>query len=379
MFENDKNFFSNSLIYNIENKAFDLGVNIIKTRFSIPLKVSSNSTEYDRYTKLLKKIDKNFSKHTIELDGRFYVDSLFTINTHTGSKIIVYGYPRLTEDVNKRSDIIYCLDMYIIGKDSLNVVKKIKDYIENSNKKGSEMLTLYEISGDTDGWTSIKSFVDKRGFDTLFFNNNIKEEIMDHIDNWEKCADTFKERGLIHKTGILVYGKAGTGKSTLAKALASELDYDLVSIDTSTFDNINLIELTNAINNDNIKVVIFIDEIDAIFKSRDDAEATDNQKVRVTKLLSFLDGVNSPNNCIFVATTNYYDRLDAAITRKGRFDKVIELTDINKDTAHKMCESFGLSEDSIAKILNKHKTKSINPAELQDEIITVIRKELNDK
>lgn len=379
MFKNDKNFFGNSLVYNLENKALDLGINILKTRFSIPLKVQSISSEYGRYMKLLKKIDKNFSKHTIESDGNFYVDSLFTIDTHTGSRIIVYGYPRLQDSDGRRSDIVYCLDMYIIGKDSLNVVKKIKDYIENSSKKGTEMLTLYEISGDRDGWTSIKSFIDKRGFDTLFFNNNIKEEIMDHIDNWEKCADTFKERGLIHKTGILVYGKAGTGKSTLAKALASELDYDLVSIDTSTFDDINLIELTNAINNDNIKIVIFIDEIDAIFRSREDTETTDDQKVRVTKLLSFLDGVNSPNNCIFVATTNYYDRLDAAITRKGRFDKVIELTDINKDTARKMCESFGLSEDTTTKILNKHKAKTINPAELQDEIITVIRKELNDK
>lgn len=376
----NKDFFGNSIIYNLENKALDLGINIVKTRFSIPLKITSNSSEYDRYIKLLKKIDKYFSKHTIEADGKYYVDSLFTIDTYTGSRIIVYGYPTFSDRNGRNySDIIYNLDLYIIGKDSLNIVKKIKQFIENTGKKDTEMLTLYEISGDRDGWTSIKSFVDKRGFDTLFFNNNIKEEIMDHIDNWEKCADTFKERGLIHKTGILVYGKAGTGKSTLAKALASELDYDLVSIDTSTFDDINLIELTNAINNDNIKIVLFIDEIDAIFKSREDTETTDDQKVRVTKLLSFLDGVNSPNNCIFVATTNYYDRLDSAITRKGRFDKVIELTDINKDTARKMCESFGLSKDTTTKILNKHKAKTINPAELQDEIITVIRKELNDK
>jgi len=376
----NKDFFGNSIIYNLENKALDLGINIVKTRFSIPLKITSNSSEYDRYMKLLKKIDKYFSKHTIEADGKYYVDSLFTIDTHTGSRIIVYGYPTFSDRNGRNySDIIYNLDLYIIGKDSLNIVKKIKQFIENTGKKDTEMLTLYEISGDRDGWTSIKSFINKRGFDTLFFDNNIKEEIMNHIDNWEKCADTFEERGLIHKTGILVYGKAGTGKSTLAKALASELDYDLVSIDTSTFDDINLIELTNAINNDNIKIVIFIDEIDAIFKSRDDGEATDDQKVRVTKLLSFLDGVNSPNNCIFVATTNYYDRLDSAITRKGRFDKVIELTDINKDTARKMCESFGLSKDTTTKIINKHKTKTINPAELQDEIITVIRKELNDK
>lgn len=372
-------FRGNMIMSKVESKVLEIAGNAIKTRFTIPIKVTSNSIDYPMYISLLKKIDKKFNKHTIESNGRKYIDGIFVINTGKGSCILVYGYPELSVSTNRdnMSDLFYSLEMYLVGPNSLNILNKIKNYIYSIGNKGnSENITLYEISGEKDGWTSIKSFVERRGFDTLFFNGNIHEEIREHVDNWEKSAATFKERGLTHKTGILVYGKAGTGKSTLARALASELNYNLISIDTSTFDDINLIELTNAINNDNMKAIIFIDEIDAIFKSRDDDDTTDTQKARVNKLLTFLDGVNSPNNCIFLATTNYYNKLDAAVKRKGRFDKIIELTDINKDTAAKMCKSFGLSNDSTEKIINSYKKDEINPADLQDKILSVIRKEL---
>lgn len=374
-------FRGNMLASKVEDKALDIIINALKTRFTIPIKINSNSIDYIKYIELLRKIDRKFAKHTTESNGKKYVDGLFAINTGKGSWILVYGYPELSTGGDSSDGyVFYSLEMYLVGPNSLSILKKIKNYINSVGSKGSqEMITLYEISGEKDGWTSIKSFVERRGFDTLFFNGNIHEEIREHVDNWEKCADTFKERGLTHKTGILVYGKAGTGKSTLARALASELNYNLISIDTSTFDNINLIELTNAINNDNMKAIIFLDEIDTIFKSRDDEDTTDSQKARVTKLLSFLDGVNSPNNCIFLATTNYYNKLDAAVKRKGRFDKVIELTDINKDAALKMCKSFGLSNESSKNIVDEYKKDLINPADLQDKIISVIRKELADE
>lgn len=56
----------------------------------------------------------------------------------------------------------------------------------------------------------------------------------------------------------------------------------------------------------------------------------------IKQLLQFLDSSQSPNNVIFIATTNYIDRLDHALVRKGRFDLKIELDDFNKDTARKM-------------------------------------------
>lgn len=375
----DNNYMSfkeNMILNKAETKVVEIIGNALRTRFTIPIKITSNGIDYSKYIELFKKIDKKFNKHTIEVNNRRYIDGLFVIDTGKGSYILVYGYPELSTARDSDGGIFYSLEMYLVGPGSLNVLNKIKNFINStSNYNDTGTITLYEISGERDGWTSIKSFVEKRGFDTLFFDGNIHQEIKDHIDNWEKCEDVFAKRGLTHKTGILVHGKPGTGKSTLAKAIASDLNYVLISIDSSTFDNINLIELTNAINNDDMKAVIFIDELDTIFKSRDD-DTTDDQKARVNKLLSFLDGVNSPNHAIFVATTNYFNKLDSAVKRKGRFDKVIELSDMSSETAMKMCKSFGLSYESSVDIIDGYKGKKINPAELQDKIISVIRKEL---
>ena len=92
-------------------------------------------------------------------------------------------------------------------------------------------------------------------------------------------------------------------------------------------------------------------------------------------MLSFLDSPQSPTNVVFIATTIYRDRLDKALLRKGRFDLEIELNDIDKECAFKMCKGFGLS-DSEASSLLKDKysdATSINPSELQLTIINNIK------
>ena len=85
-----------------------------------------------------------------------------------------------------------------------------------------------------------------------------------------------------------------------------------------------------------------------------------------------MDSVNSPNNVVFVATTNYVDTLDSAVTRKGRFDKMIEINGISKSTAKRMCEGFNVPEDKMKKILD-NKPDIINPCDLQTEILENIK------
>src|SRR5699024_11001140 len=95
---------------------------------------------------------------------------------------------------------------------------------------------------------------------------------------------------------------------------------------------------------------------------------------RISKLLTFLDSPQSPNNVIFVATTNFYDRLDKAVLRKGRFDIAEEMTDIHKEAAYEMCRSFNLSDDDINKIMSKTEFP-VNPSTLQNSILNTFKKE----
>ena len=75
------------------------------------------------------------------------------------------------------------------------------------------------------------------------------------------------------------------------------------------------------------------------------------------------DGVNYPIS-IVIATTNYYDKLDPAVKRYGRFDLTIKMDNFNKDEAQEMCDIYGLELNKVVKNSNSNKF-SISPAKLQ--------------
>ena len=111
--------------------------------------------------------------------------------------------------------------------------------------------------------------------------------------------------------------------------------------------------------------------IDTVFTNREDDASTDKQRSTISKLLQFMDSQHSPTNVVFVATTNYKDRLDDALMRKGRFDKIIHLGDIDYNAAIEMCKGFNLTQDQINS-LKLDKNSTFNPAELQDRILSTI-------
>lgn len=88
----------------------------------------------------------------------------------------------------------------------------------------------------------------------------------------------------------------------------------------------------------------------------------------MNNLFQFLDGVSSPSNSIIIATTNYYDKLDPALIRDGRFDIKEEITEFDYDNAVELCKIFKLSDDKTRAILDNEQLP-INPAYLQNKIL----------
>lgn len=213
----------------------------------------------------------------------------------------------------------------------------------------------------------------------MYLDGDIEHKIKSHIDNWLSNKETYKSRGITFKTGILLYGSPGTGKSSIAAAVADYLNCDVIMIDSATFKDLNINEVTGSINADERMYVVLLDDIDVILTSRDDENATTDDKATIAKLLGFLDSSNSPDNVVFIATTNHIDLFDEAITRAGRFDKVINVDNISRETAFKMCKGFGLSDKDSQELLSNDKYKKINPANLQARIIDKIRSSINNK
>lgn len=357
----------------IKEKSFKFAVDRIKMQFGMEMKFSLQS-QIKAITAWIEEIDpKNFkyrisNPYDYKKNNNPILKGEFILHLDKATYLYVSANTGKEDGANSCTNIY----MYVFGRKMYKWFKIIADksqYVSESNM-------MYSISAKSseDGgfWTCVGSTFNPRPMDTLFFDKDIKDKIAKHLDDWLANEEVYKSRGLTFKTGILLYGVAGTGKSSLASAIATYLNCGLISIDTATFEDLNITEVVESINADNNRYVILIDEIDTIFTSRDDETITDKQKVKTSKLLSLLDSQQSPNNVIFVATTNYIDKLDKAVIRKGRFDMAVELGNISRDTAMEMCKSFNLTDAQSLKAIEMFNDREINPAELQTVILTII-------
>lgn len=354
----------------------------LKNKFGIDM-TFVNSHDVEIATMWIQHYDKKFKYHIenphwmqLKKSKQGYglvINSKFIINFGNGTMLFVSGWWHTDHDGDTP-----CLYLYFFGKHAVLWFKKLCHYLDKKNTPiGNRTYSVTAGQGTNGGenyWSCVGGFYKARPIESVYMNKEKRKMIIDHLDNWRKNDELYKERGILFKTGILLYGKAGTGKSSMATAIASYLNCGMIIIDTTTFHSLNISELTESINADNNMYVILIDEIDSIFASRDEETLTEKQNENTTKLLSFLDSPQSPTNVVFIATTNYRDRLDKALLRKGRFDLEIELNDIDKECATEMCKGFGLSNSDIHFLLeNKYaNSDEINPSALQSNIIDII-------
>ena len=174
--------------------------------------------------------------------------------------------------------------------------------------------------------TQIKT---KVKFDDVAGLDEEKEELIEIVD-FLKRPEKFTKMGAKIPKGVLLYGKPGTGKTLIAKAIAGEADVPFISMSGSEF-----IEMFAGLGASRVRklfekarklspCIVFIDEIDAIGSSRTSnsgAETENNQTLN--QLLVEMDGFSSEETIIVLAATNRPEMLDKALLRPGRFDRRI--------------------------------------------------------
>lgn len=181
-----------------------------------------------------------------------------------------------------------------------------------------------QVYDDTERRTKI-SFDDIAGLDEE------KEELKEIVEFLKK-PKKFTEMGAKIPKGVLLYGKPGTGKTLIAKAIAGEADVPFISMSGSEF-----IEMFAGLGASRVRklfekarklspCIVFIDEIDAIGSRRSSnsgAETENNQTLN--QLLVEMDGFSSEETVIILAATNRPEMLDSALLRPGRFDRQITI------------------------------------------------------
>ena len=168
-------------------------------------------------------------------------------------------------------------------------------------------------------------------FDDVAGLEEEKEELIEIVDFLKK-PEKYAKMGAKIPRGVLLYGKPGTGKTLIAKAIAGEANVPFISMSGSEF-----IEMFAGLGASRVRklfekarrmapCIVFIDEIDAIGARRTSnsgAETENNQTLN--QLLVEMDGFSSEETIIVLAATNRPEMLDKALLRPGRFDRQITI------------------------------------------------------
>ena len=168
-------------------------------------------------------------------------------------------------------------------------------------------------------------------FDDVAGNEEAKEEVKEIVD-FLKNPERYIDLGAKIPKGVLLVGPPGTGKTLLAKAVAGEADVPFFAVSGSSFIEMfvgvgaaRVRDLFNQAKKE-APSIIFIDEIDAIGKSRaagGPMGGNDEREQTLNQLLAEMDGFDSNEPVIVLAATNRPEVLDPALLRPGRFDRQV--------------------------------------------------------
>lgn len=218
-----------------------------------------------------------------------------------------------------------------------------------------------------------------RSFDSIVLEDSVRHNIVSGLQNWKASRDWYETHQLVYKIGVFLYGDPGTGKSTIARAIsemfnrAPILVMDINNIMQSIRSIIKMRERYKG------TIIVLIEDIDMYFPKQVDridneqdnpdpnkeAEERTN-KINQNAIFQLLDGVYSTDDTIYIATTNYKDKLDSALIRCGRFDIQERLSNLTEDGAKKKVQLLGY-DASVLRELNIE--YPVQPALLQSKIM----------
>lgn len=220
--------------------------------------------------------------------------------------------------------------------------RKINQFLADSSQYETAKIEglIKTFTPSYNNWEERYSPVGKT-FEHLFFPE--KQELLEKLDKFQSLQSWYKERGIEWYLGILLYGKAGSGKSSIAKAVSDYTSRDLYIVNLATTSDSDFRSKFNKLGKN---AILLLDDVDISLATRNKGVDKDKTTtgVSLATLLGCLDGPTSRGDLIVIMTTNYKEKLDYALIRKGRIDVDLEISYPDDQNIRKYLNNFYKSD-----------------------------------
>jgi len=249
------------------------------------------------------------------------------------------------QDCCSEEEIVTKLELSADSKEILtSFADEAKEWCDNEKKKirmnSKETMNIYYYKKDY--WTLL-SKSPKRPLSTVYLKENILDDLVSKTKKFfsDETRDIYLSFGIPYKSVQLIHGPPGTGKTSLIKSIASDLDCDLyiLPISKDMLDT-NLIDAFSYISdNEEKERIIVIEDIDTLFDG-ERKEGDDHNGITLQAFLNCLDGFTCVEGTMLFLTANKPEVLDFAMIRSCRIDNKIKLDYADKYQTEKMFHKF---------------------------------------
>lgn len=357
----------------------------------IPFKFPQNQYLFYKNRKfLLAKITPN-GLELFTLRGFFDIDYLIT-------ESIKYWNQEITIKESGESDRYGIYDIYGSEKNMAAALGSDRNYPSGGGTGGS--VNPFPSNGSDSQTVSKREFIrhydksfafseeDYRFVDQkvnplghLYFEPEI-EKYIQQAKKWIKLRKWYNDRSIPWKRGWLLHGPGGTGKSSLAKAIAQNLKIPIYFFHLGTLSDKEFTEKWK--ENVYAPAVILLEDFDSYFNKRENL--TSHKSLTFDTVLNAISGVNSSDGIFLIVTTNHIDKIDEALgvsatggisTRPGRIDSVIYMGEMSEQNRSKMANRILVDWPEIIPNIVK-KGQGMMPAQFQELCICTAFEKINE-